>query len=79
VLRGIRRNRLAAYNIRNCWFWDGNPKLIKKATTEEPKGSYQLTGSIERTIVLINERTSEDYQTRSKLFIQLEDPPKRYR
>ena len=57
---------------------DGNPKLIKRATTEEPKGSYQLTGSIARTTMLINERTS-DYQTRSKLFIRLESPPKEYR
>ena len=58
---------------------DGNPKLIKRATTEEPKGSYQLTGGVERTTMLINEMTSKAYQTKSKLFIRLEDPPKRYR
>ena len=38
---------------------DGNPKLVKRAATEEPNGSYQLTGSVARMTMLINERTSE--------------------
>ena len=48
---------------------DGNPKLIKRTTTEETKGGYQLTGNVARMTMFISEMTSEDYQTRSKLFI----------
>jgi hypothetical protein len=44
---------------------DGNPTLIKKSTTEESKGSYQLTGSVVRMTMLINEKTREEYQTKS--------------